>query len=119
MPHIRLVKCAARNTSATSTAVLNPEVVAFLGIAVELLDAVVIVPCVARLITEFIGGLETVSTILGRRQGNRLCRASLGALATAEAELSHTPLVRLVILDELEIRVDFADSMTWPDAGRQ
>ena len=46
VPHIRLIKGATGDTCAAGAAVLHPEVVTLLGIAIEFLDAMVIVPCV-------------------------------------------------------------------------
>ena len=52
VPVIGFVEGATGDAGGTGTAIFNPEVVTLLGIAVELSDAVVVVPGIAGLIAE-------------------------------------------------------------------
>ena len=54
----------------------------------------------------FIAGLITIATVFGSSgKGNGVTRAGLGALTATETEIGHTPAVRLVVLDEIEVGV--------------
>ena len=104
MPHIGFIKCTTGNTGSTGTAVIHPEVVAFLRVTIKFLDTQVIVPGVAGFVRMFVVWFETVTTVFGFHLGNGFGRTCICTFATLQTEIGNTPFVWLIIFDEFKIR---------------
>jgi len=78
MPIVRFIEGAGRDAGGAGAAVFDPEVVALLGVAIELLDTQLVVPGIARLVAELVGGFESVAAVLVFRKRKAMSAFRVG-----------------------------------------